>query len=74
MIDGVYNGARLNCTDQAVISDSGLDKSTGYNIPIEIKPSGQFEPLYRTTLSVQVCICFIWLDFLIGMTNISAGI
>lgn len=54
VIDGAYNGAKLNCTNQAIISDHGLDKNSGYNIPLEIKPSGQFEPLYRTTLSVQV--------------------
>lgn len=54
VIDGAYDGAKLNCTDQAVLSDSGLDKN-GYNVPLEIMPSGQFEPLYRTTLNVQVC-------------------
>ncbi|XP_057964008.1 peptidyl-prolyl cis-trans isomerase CYP37, chloroplastic isoform X2 [Malania oleifera] len=53
VIDGAYNGAKLNCTNQAVISDTGFDKSSGYSVPLEIKPSGQFEPLYRTTLSVQ---------------------
>ncbi|XP_050247440.1 peptidyl-prolyl cis-trans isomerase CYP37, chloroplastic isoform X3 [Quercus robur] len=52
VIDGAYDGAKLNCTDQAVLSDSGLDKN-GYNVPLEIMPSGQFEPLYRTTLNVQ---------------------
>ncbi|KAF3959123.1 hypothetical protein CMV_016034 [Castanea mollissima] len=52
VIDGAYDGVKLNCTDQAVLSDSRLDKN-GYNVPLEIKPSGQFEPLYRTTLNVQ---------------------
>ncbi|KAL5736245.1 hypothetical protein ACOSQ2_031033 [Xanthoceras sorbifolium] len=52
VIDGAYDGARLSCTDQAVLTDNGLDKK-GYAIPLEIMPSGQFEPLYRTTLSVQ---------------------
>ncbi|KAL5736242.1 hypothetical protein ACOSP7_030712 [Xanthoceras sorbifolium] len=52
VIDGAYDGARLSCTDQAVLTDNGLDKN-GYAIPLEIMPSGQFEPLYRTTLSVQ---------------------
>ncbi|XP_048327273.1 peptidyl-prolyl cis-trans isomerase CYP37, chloroplastic isoform X2 [Ziziphus jujuba] len=53
VIDGAYNGARLYFTDQAILSDKGLDKNSGYSVPLEIKPSGQFEPLYRTTLSVQ---------------------
>ncbi|XP_059443652.1 peptidyl-prolyl cis-trans isomerase CYP37, chloroplastic isoform X1 [Corylus avellana] len=53
VIDGAYDGAKLSCTDQAILSDNGLDKNSGYNIPLEIMPSGQFEPLYRTTLSVQ---------------------
>ncbi|KAL8167330.1 hypothetical protein V2J09_008829 [Rumex salicifolius] len=53
VIDGVYNGTKLSITDQAVLSDSTLDRNTGYSIPLEIKPSGQFEPLYKTTLSVQ---------------------
>lgn len=53
VIDGIYNGTKLNCTDQAILSDDGLDKNKGYSAPLEIMPSGQFEPLYRTTLSVQ---------------------
>ncbi|KAK0599519.1 hypothetical protein LWI29_006015 [Acer saccharum] len=52
VIDGAYDGARLSRTDQAVLTENSLDK-IGYNIPLEIMPSGQFEPLYRTTLSVQ---------------------
>lgn len=54
MIDGAYNGVKLNSTDQAILSDSKLAKSNGYSVPLEIMPSGQFEPLYKTTLSVQV--------------------
>lgn len=71
VIDGAYDGAKLRCTDQAILSDNGLDKNSGYNVPLEIMPSGQFEPLYRTTLSVQVCQClistrdFLWLILLI---------
>ncbi|KAF5461014.1 hypothetical protein F2P56_020843 [Juglans regia] len=53
VIDGTYDGAKLSRTDQAVLSDNGLDKNNGYSVPLEIKPSGQFEPLYRTTLNVQ---------------------
>lgn len=56
-MDGAYNGAKLSCSNQAVLSDKGLDKDSGYSVPLEIMPSGQFEPLYRTTLSVQVCVC-----------------
>lgn len=58
VIDEAYNGAKLRSTDQAVLSDNGLDKSNGYSVPLEIKPSGQFEPLYRTKLDVQVSLCF----------------
>ena len=54
VVDGAYNGAKLSFTDQAVLTDNGLDKNSGYSVPLEIMPSGQFEPLYRTTLSVQV--------------------
>ncbi|ESW05054.1 hypothetical protein PHAVU_011G148100 [Phaseolus vulgaris] len=51
--DGAYNGAKLNTINQAILSDNGGDKNSGYSVPLEIMPSGQFEPLYRTTLSVQ---------------------
>lgn len=53
VIDGAYNGTKLSCTSQAVLSENSLDNNKGYSIPLEIKPSGQFEPLYKTTLSVQ---------------------
>ncbi|XP_027172827.1 peptidyl-prolyl cis-trans isomerase CYP37, chloroplastic [Coffea eugenioides] len=53
VIDGAYDGVKLNCANQAIISDGELGNSTGYSVPLEIKPSGQFEPLYKTTLSVQ---------------------
>ncbi|KAB1217215.1 Peptidyl-prolyl cis-trans isomerase CYP37, chloroplastic [Morella rubra] len=53
VIDGAYDGAKLRCTSQAVLSDDGLDKNSGYSLPLEIMPSGQFEPLYRTPLNVQ---------------------
>lgn len=53
VIDGAYDGTKLSCTSQAVLSDSSLDGSTGYSVPLELMPSGQFEPLYKTTLSVQ---------------------
>ncbi|GMP52869.1 hypothetical protein CsSME_00018536 [Camellia sinensis var. sinensis] len=53
VVDGAYNGVKLNCVNQAIISDSGLDKNIGYSVPLEMMPSGQFEPLYKTTLSVQ---------------------
>lgn len=53
-MDGVYDGTKLNCANLAILSDGGLGNSIGYSTPLEIKPSGQFEPLYKTTLSVQV--------------------
>ncbi|RWR84472.1 Cyclophilin-like peptidyl-prolyl cis-trans isomerase domain-containing protein [Cinnamomum micranthum f. kanehirae] len=52
VIDGAYDGVKLNCTDQAILSDYKVDNN-GYKVPLEIKPAGQFEPLYKTTLSVQ---------------------
>ncbi|KAK9077515.1 hypothetical protein SSX86_005852 [Deinandra increscens subsp. villosa] len=53
VVDGAYDGMKLKCTDQAILSDSGVDKSIGYSVPLEIMPSGQFEPLYKTALSIQ---------------------
>nr|KAJ0185963.1 hypothetical protein LSAT_V11C900494760 [Lactuca sativa] len=53
VVDGAYNGMTLKCTDQAILSDNGINKSIGYSVPLEIMPSGQFEPLYKTTLSIQ---------------------
>lgn len=53
VIDGAYNGVKLNSTEQAILSDSELAKSTSYSVPLEIMPSGQFEPLYKTNLNVQ---------------------
>ncbi|GAB2290352.1 cytochrome P450 monooxygenase 37 [Dionaea muscipula] len=53
VIDRLYDGAKLNCADQVVLYDNKLDKNIGYSVPLEIMPSGQFESLYRTTLSVQ---------------------
>lgn len=58
-MDGAYNGAKLSCSNQAILSDKGPEKNSGYSVPLEIMPSGQFEPLYRTTLSVQVCFCLL---------------
>ncbi|KAJ0102322.1 hypothetical protein Patl1_04577 [Pistacia atlantica] len=45
------NWTRLSCIEKAILTDSGLDKNSGDSVPLEIKPSGQFEPLYKTTLS-----------------------
>ncbi|XP_021288048.1 peptidyl-prolyl cis-trans isomerase CYP37, chloroplastic [Herrania umbratica] len=52
VIDGAYDGTKLSCINQAIISENSLDKK-GYSVPLEIMPSGQFEPLYKTTLNVQ---------------------
>lgn len=54
MVDGAYDGVKLNCTEQAILSDSKALMDKGYAVPLEIKPSGQFEPLYKTILNVQV--------------------
>lgn len=61
MVDGAYDGMKLRSTDQAILSDGGLDNNIGYSVPLEIMPSGQFEPLYKTTLSVQVRSLFVQL-------------
>ncbi|KAK3020633.1 hypothetical protein RJ639_047854 [Escallonia herrerae] len=53
VVDGAYDGVMLNTTDQAILSDKGREKNSGYSVPLEIMPSGQFEPLYKTPLSVQ---------------------
>ncbi|CAN1154103.1 Peptidyl-prolyl cis-trans isomerase CYP37, chloroplastic [Linum perenne] len=53
VVDGAYDGTKLNLINQAVITDDGLDKKSGYSVPLEIMPSDQFEPLYRTKLSIQ---------------------
>ncbi|KAL5972556.1 hypothetical protein ACLOJK_039360 [Asimina triloba] len=52
VIDGAYDGVKLNLVNQAVLSDGGPQNS-GFSVPLEIMPAGQFEPLYKTTLSVQ---------------------
>ncbi|XVF04121.1 hypothetical protein REPUB_Repub05bG0054700 [Reevesia pubescens] len=50
--DGAYDGTKLSCINQAIISETGTNKN-GYSVPLEIMPSGQFEPVYKTTLNVQ---------------------
>ncbi|XP_038981703.1 peptidyl-prolyl cis-trans isomerase CYP37, chloroplastic isoform X2 [Phoenix dactylifera] len=52
VLDGGYDGVRLKCTNQAILSDNEPERY-GYSVPLEVMPSGQFEPLYKTTLSVQ---------------------
>ncbi|CAL9168124.1 unnamed protein product [Musa hybrid cultivar] len=52
VIDGAYDGVKLKCASQAILSDNELE-NYGYSVPLEMIPSGQFEPLYKTTLSVQ---------------------
>ncbi|KAE8674449.1 Peptidyl-prolyl cis-trans isomerase CYP37 [Hibiscus syriacus] len=37
----------------APLTTGNFAKLNGYSVPLEIMPSGQFEPLYKTTLSVQ---------------------
>ncbi|GAV78558.1 hypothetical protein CFOL_v3_22024, partial [Cephalotus follicularis] len=55
-INGAYNGAKLRCINQAVLADSGIDKNSGYTVSLEIMPSGQFEPLYKTTLILPLSV------------------
>lgn len=67
MFDGAYDGVKLKCASQAILSDNELDNN-GYSVPLEVKPSGQFEPLYKTTLNVQVCLfsCLLILNWVYG--------
>ena len=51
--NGTYNGMKLRVTEQAIISDNERSE-TGQSLPVEIFPAGEFQPLYRTTLNVQV--------------------
>ncbi|KAM7252016.1 hypothetical protein ACFE04_023899 [Oxalis oulophora] len=53
VVEGAYNGAKLTNANQALLTESAVDKNIGYSVPLEIMPSGQFEPLYKTALSVQ---------------------
>ncbi|CAH2053627.1 unnamed protein product, partial [Thlaspi arvense] len=50
---GAYDGTKLNTVNQAVITEDGSGKVESVSVPLEVMPSGQFEPLYRTPLSVQ---------------------
>lgn len=52
VLDGVYDGVTLKCASQAIIADNETGKN-GYTVPLEVLPAGQFEPLYRTPLSIQ---------------------
>ncbi|PUZ72515.1 hypothetical protein GQ55_2G399700 [Panicum hallii var. hallii] len=52
VLDGAYDGVTLKCASQAVIADNETGKN-GYTVPLEVMPAGQFEPLYRTPLSIQ---------------------
>ncbi|KAJ0045638.1 hypothetical protein Pint_04462 [Pistacia integerrima] len=56
VIDGAYDRTRLSCIEKAILTDSGLDKNSGDSVPLEIKPSGQFEPLYKTTLNGELLV------------------
>ncbi|XVF70952.1 hypothetical protein PTKIN_Ptkin11bG0203700 [Pterospermum kingtungense] len=52
--DGAYDRTKLSlsCINQAIISENGAENN-GYSVPLDMMPSGQFEPLYKTTLNVQ---------------------
>ncbi|XP_002960870.2 peptidyl-prolyl cis-trans isomerase CYP37, chloroplastic isoform X2 [Selaginella moellendorffii] len=49
VLKGFYNGVKLRTTEQAILSDSAQQDA----LPMEILPSGEFQPLYKTTLSIQ---------------------
>lgn len=53
VLDGAYDGATMKSASQAIIVDSETGKK-GYTLPLEVMPAGQFEPLYRSPLSIQV--------------------
>ncbi|KAK8549128.1 hypothetical protein V6N12_062026 [Hibiscus sabdariffa] len=50
VISHFADGTKLSCINQAIISKNDTGKN-GYSVLLEIMPSGQFEPLYKTTLS-----------------------
>ncbi|CAN6168458.1 unnamed protein product [Urochloa humidicola] len=52
VLDGAYDGVTLKCASQSIIADDETGKK-GYTVPLEVMPAGQFEPLYRTPLSIQ---------------------
>jgi len=52
VLNGAYDGVTLKCASQAIIADNETGKK-GYTVPLEVMPAGQFEPLYRTPLSIQ---------------------
>lgn len=69
VLKGAYDGIKLRSTEQAILSDTETLDSVGRALPIEILPSGEFQPLYRTTLNVQVrplsiSLLLVW--FLLG--------
>jgi hypothetical protein len=53
VLDTAYDGVTLKCANQSIIADNDNGKM-GYIVPLEVMPAEQFEPLYRTPLSIQV--------------------
>eukprot|EP00850_Spirogloea_muscicola_P020236 SM000210S06750 [mRNA] locus=s210:86195:90363:- [translate_table: standard] len=51
VLKNAYNCVPVRTTGQAVLTDAGA--GVGHEIPLEIKPAGEFQPLYRTPLVVQ---------------------
>ncbi|CAI5507035.1 unnamed protein product [Closterium sp. Naga37s-1] len=47
-----YDGVAVKATDLAVLSDARYP-SAGRDVPLEIMPAGEFQPIYRTPLDVQ---------------------
>ncbi|KAI3989936.1 hypothetical protein MKX01_003639 [Papaver californicum] len=52
VLDGAYDGVKLNTVNQAILS-ANEEKSNGYSLPLELMPSGEFEPSYKSKLSIQ---------------------
>eukprot|EP00270_Netrium_digitus_P006019 TRINITY_DN1814_c0_g1_i1.p1 TRINITY_DN1814_c0_g1~~TRINITY_DN1814_c0_g1_i1.p1 ORF type:complete len:475 (+),score=109.48 TRINITY_DN1814_c0_g1_i1:50-1474(+) len=52
LLKGAYDGVALQATSQAVIAEA-REERLGTELPLEVMPSGDFQPVYRTPLDVQ---------------------
>lgn len=50
ILKGAYDGVTVSATPQAVLMQGGI---SGHEIPLEILPAGEFQPIYKTPLNVQ---------------------
>eukprot|EP00897_Mesotaenium_endlicherianum_P004182 jgi/Mesen1/3792/ME000206S02972 len=53
ILKGAYDGVALKTGNQAVLTGSRDATSLGQELPLEILPAGEFQPVYRTPLDVQ---------------------